>query len=359
MKSNIFVLVLSIFLLAAPCWAGPSISKGGAGVGAKSGSDATVITGTAGTDTYSAVWNADGDLVNGPGVPETDTHASEHNDGGADEIDRFTEGVSIQTFTDEDTSPDVSNGTSEIVRFWKTGNTAATTIDDFDDTDDHSEFTAGDWIHVLIDDSDTTFDFTSSSLKGHGGVDWVATADSSMLATFDGTNWICTVSEPSSFSSVVIGGFSNSMAVVSDGSGDLESSSTISTTELGLLNGKTNGLADKFPIYISVAEPDTMDARDFMPIFTNNTGASITIISIYAISDDDNTDFRIEEYDADGAAGEAEVKTEVCDTGSGPYTNDAQGTITNPTIENGHILVLDFDDTDTPDYLHITLWYTF
>jgi len=34
-----------------------------------SGSDGTIITGTAGTDAYAAVWNADGDLINGPGVP--------------------------------------------------------------------------------------------------------------------------------------------------------------------------------------------------------------------------------------------------------------------------------------------------
>lgn len=35
----------------------------------KSGLDGTLITGTAGTSTYAAVWNADGDLVDGPGVP--------------------------------------------------------------------------------------------------------------------------------------------------------------------------------------------------------------------------------------------------------------------------------------------------
>jgi len=34
-----------------------------------SGSDVSMITGTAGTSTYAAVWNADGDLVDGPGVP--------------------------------------------------------------------------------------------------------------------------------------------------------------------------------------------------------------------------------------------------------------------------------------------------
>jgi len=113
----------------------------------------------------------------------------------------------------------------------------------------------------------------------------------------------------------------------------------------------------EYNIPFSVAEPDTMDARDFMPIFTNNTGADIVILSLYCLSDDDDVDFRIEEYDADGSSNEALVKAETCDTGAGPFTNDAQDTITNATIEDGHILVLDFDDTDTPDYLHCTLWY--
>lgn len=39
--------------------------------GLKSGSDTTLITGTAGTNTYVAVWNADGDLVAGTGPPLT------------------------------------------------------------------------------------------------------------------------------------------------------------------------------------------------------------------------------------------------------------------------------------------------
>ena len=39
----------------------------------KSGADGTLITGTKGTDTYAAVWNADGDLVDGPGVPAITT----------------------------------------------------------------------------------------------------------------------------------------------------------------------------------------------------------------------------------------------------------------------------------------------
>jgi hypothetical protein len=116
-------------------------------------------------------------------------------------------------------------------------------------------------------------------------------------------------------------------------------------------------IVTEYNIPFSVAEPDTMDARDYMPFFTNNTGADIIILSMYCISDDDDVDFRIEEYDADGSSNESLVKAETCDTGSGPYTNDAQTTITNATIEDGHILVYDGDDTDTPDYIHCTLWY--
>jgi hypothetical protein len=41
--------------------------------GLKSGSDSTLVTGTAGTNTYVAVWNADGDLVAGAGAPQTGT----------------------------------------------------------------------------------------------------------------------------------------------------------------------------------------------------------------------------------------------------------------------------------------------
>jgi hypothetical protein len=69
MKSSVLVIILFVFLLAVPCWAGPQVTKSNSGVGTRSGTDADLISGTAGTDTYAAVWNADGDLVDGAGVP--------------------------------------------------------------------------------------------------------------------------------------------------------------------------------------------------------------------------------------------------------------------------------------------------
>lgn len=45
--------------------------------GAKSGSDASIVSGTAGTDGNLGQWNADGDLVNGPDVLDEDDMASD------------------------------------------------------------------------------------------------------------------------------------------------------------------------------------------------------------------------------------------------------------------------------------------
>ena len=44
--------------------------------------------------------------------------------------DGFTEDCTVETFTGADTTPDISNGTSDIVRCWVTNGTA--TITDFD-----------------------------------------------------------------------------------------------------------------------------------------------------------------------------------------------------------------------------------
>lgn len=129
---------------------------------------------------------------------------------------------------------------------------------------------------------------------------------------------------------------------------------------LEIYGSESRSIPTEFSIPYTVYKPNELDdsQRDFLPFFTNNTGASITITKIYAMADIDDCDFRIEEYDADGSSNEALVKAETCDTGSGPYINDGQSTITNATVENGHILVIDHDDTDEPDYVHFTIWYT-
>jgi hypothetical protein len=55
----------------------------------------------------------------------------------------------------------------------------------------------GQQITILIKDANTTFDFTASDLKGHGGVDWVATIGSTLKATYSGAGdvWYCVTEE--------------------------------------------------------------------------------------------------------------------------------------------------------------------
>lgn len=88
----------------------------------------------------------------------------------------------FQTFGANDATPSVASG-----RNFATANTSATTITDFDDAKDGQE------IVVWINDANTTIDFTSSGLKGNGGVDWSPASGDHMRCTYNGTDWLCEV----------------------------------------------------------------------------------------------------------------------------------------------------------------------
>ena len=90
-----------------------------------------------------------------------------------------------ETFTDQDATPSVL--TSAQNKLFKTGNTVATTITDFDDG------YVGQEIWVVIGDSNTTIDFTSSGLKGNGGADWSPSSGDHMSCVYDGTDWYCSI----------------------------------------------------------------------------------------------------------------------------------------------------------------------
>ena len=93
-------------------------------------------------------------------------------------------GSSVTTITDGDATPSVAQG-----RLFKTANTGPTTITDFDNG------IAGQVIRIVINDGNTIFDFTTSGLKGNGGVDFTAVAGDSVIAVYDGTDWYCAASQ--------------------------------------------------------------------------------------------------------------------------------------------------------------------
>jgi len=91
----------------------------------------------------------------------------------------------IEAFTDADATPSVR--TNDNNKVYTTANTGATTITDFDDG------FIGQVIQVIIDDANTTIDFTASGLKGNDGFDWSPNSGDSMTCFYDGTDWYCTL----------------------------------------------------------------------------------------------------------------------------------------------------------------------
>jgi hypothetical protein len=90
----------------------------------------------------------------------------------------------VQTFVASDTTPSVAGGT-----VFKTANAAPTTITMFDSGVD------GQFIYVLINDANTTIDFTGTNLKGNAGADWSPTTGDSLECFFVNPSWYCRISK--------------------------------------------------------------------------------------------------------------------------------------------------------------------
>jgi hypothetical protein len=106
-----------------------------------------------------------------------------------------------------------------------------------------------------------------------------------------------------------------------------------------------------------VYKPNDMNdaQRDaFGPIFTNTSGMSFIVTDWNATSTSDDTTLNIEEIDSDGQNNTTVDEVEIATNGTGIYTA-SDSTITRATIENGHRILLDFDDTDAPAMVTITI----
>ena len=87
-------------------------------------------------------------------------------------FDRLTEGITIQTFASNDTTPDVTNGGTSVHRVWRVHGSTSPIITDFDDGDDHSEFSDNDWFYLIVDYT-ASFDFSdNANMEGNGGIDF-------------------------------------------------------------------------------------------------------------------------------------------------------------------------------------------
>lgn len=129
-------------------------------------SDATLITCTGNTcegTTYDLVFEA------------TDSQEQ-------DNLYDVRSGTKFVTLPLNNTTPSVKNA-----KFFGCENSSPTTITMFDDG------VPGQEIVMFFGNSNTTIDFTSSTLRGNGGVAYNPSNDDSMRCVFDGTNWWCSV----------------------------------------------------------------------------------------------------------------------------------------------------------------------
>lgn len=111
------------------------------------------------------------------------------------------------------------------------------------------------------------------------------------------------------------------------------------------------------PINVTVVKPNDLadSVRDAFPVWENVSGMSFTVTGWSAKSSTDNTALNIEETDGDGQNNVVVDAVNITTDGTGLYyASDA--TISNPTIETGHLLWLDFDDTDDPTWVKITIY---
>jgi hypothetical protein len=110
-------------------------------------------------------------------------------------------------------------------------------------------------------------------------------------------------------------------------------------------------------IHVTVIAPNDMaDAvRDAFMVWSNESGMSFVVTGWKGWSSTDDTTLNLEEVDADGVSNNATIDAVELATGTGPYTG-GDTTITAATIENGHVLLIDFDDTDAPTYVKMVIY---
>jgi len=100
---------------------------------------------------------------------------------------------------------------------------------------------------------------------------------------------------------------------------------------------------------------DLADAtRDACPIWSNETGMSFVVTKIEAWSDTDDTTLNVEEEDGDGANNATIDAVEIATDGTGMYYT-TETTITAATVEANHLILIDFDDTDDPGWVKISI----
>jgi len=228
--------------------------------------------------------------------------------------EKFTMGATIQETVNADATPDVSNAATGVNNIYESN--ANGTITDFDDTDDHSEFSDGDFFIFVVTDASTVIDFSenaniegnavseNANIEGNAGVDFTGSATQIVyiLFVYESARWNAVnltggYSTPTTLalSSIDMGG--GDLEIPNSDDPDVDTTGQISLDTDGWLRVYQNSLQKGLPvdenISITILQPDDAEATDDIPIWCNFSGMSFEIHTIYAMSDVDDATFTL------------------------------------------------------------------
>lgn len=121
-------------------------------------------------------------------------------------------------------------------------------------------------------------------------------------------------------------------------------------------NGTEKTLFMEDQIVATIYKPNSLDdaQRDHFWIWKNTSGKTFKVTGWYGISTADDVNLDIREEDADGQNDVTVDAVTIATNGTSLYYG-SDSTITADTIEDGHLLYLDFDDTDDPAMVTIII----
>jgi len=109
-------------------------------------------------------------------------------------------------------------------------------------------------------------------------------------------------------------------------------------------------------INITLISPADILCADMIPVWHNTSGYTFNIVEIQAWSNIDNVSLELEEIpsETDFSSPTQTQAVEIASNGTSCFYFD-DTTPTAPIIETGHLLAIDFDTTDDPNYVKLTI----
>jgi len=299
------------------------------------------------------------------------------------DTENFTSGKTITAVANGDTTPNVAGAATGGAIYESDDNG---TITNFIDqaaagAGDEDDFANGDWFVFLVTDANTTIDFSENAdIEGNAGIDWTGSASqiTALLFIYENVRWNCVTLTTGMSSPTVL-----ALSAIDMGGGDLEipNGTDPDVDVTGQISHDTDGANEASDEVIraydgsaqfaverklkcfqtTVISPNDLDdsERDAFPFFDNNTGMVFTITEIKAWSDTDDTEVNVEVASVTNWSSPSTVDALDIDTdGTGVYT-DTETAITDATIAHDEMVFLDFDDTDDPGMVKVSIcgWY--